>query len=86
MDISYPEQQEQMNDRAEARRQGIALGNYSTQLLHQVLQRNIGTNTAAKRGQWYRFMQMYIPRCLNNEEIEGKLQNITLQYTVIEQF
>ena len=61
MDISYPEQQEQMNDRAEARRQGIALGNYSTQLLHQVLQRNIGTNTAAKRGQWYRFMQMYIP-------------------------
>ena len=30
--------------------------------------------------------QMYIPRCLNNEEIEGKLQNITLQYTVIKQF
>ena len=52
----------------------------------QALQRNIGTITAAKCGQWYRFMQTYIPRCLNNEEIEGKLQNITFQYTVIEQF
>ena len=31
-DISRPEQQEQMNNRAEARRQGIALGNYCTQL------------------------------------------------------
>ena len=35
---------------------------------------------------WYRFMQTYILRCLNNEEIEGKLQNMTLQYTVIEQY
>ena len=85
-DISRPEQQEQMNNRAEARRQGIALGNFRTQLLLQALQRNIGTITAAKCGQWYRFMQTYIPRCLNNEEIEGKLQNITFQYTVIEQF
>ena len=84
--ISRPERQEKMNNRAEARRQGSALGNYRTQLLHQALQRNIGTITAAKCGQWYRFMQTYIPRCLNNEEIEGKLQNITLQYTVIEQF
>ena len=70
-DISRPEQQEQMNNRAEARRQGIALGNFRTQLLLQALQRNIGTITAAKCGQWYRFMQTYIPRCLNNEEIEG---------------
>ena len=31
-------------------------------------------------------MQTYIPRYLNNEEIEEKLQNITSQYTVIEQF
>ena len=30
MDISFPEQQEQMNDSAEARRQGIALGNCRT--------------------------------------------------------
>ena len=35
---------------------------------------------------WYRFMQTYLLRCLNNEEIEGKLQNMTLQYTVIEQY
>ena len=32
-DISRPEIQVQMNDRAEARRQGLALGNYRTQLL-----------------------------------------------------
>ena len=71
-DISRPEQQEQMNNCAEARRQGIALGNYRTQLLHQALQRIIGTITAAECGQWYRFMQTYIPRCLNIENIEGK--------------
>ena len=70
-DISRPEIQEQMNNREEARRQGIALGNYRTQLLQQALQWNIGTITAAKCGQWYRFMQTYLPRCLNNEAIEG---------------
>ena len=47
-DISRPEQQEQMNNREEARRQGIALGNFRTQLLLQTPQRNIGTSTAAK--------------------------------------
>ena len=70
-DISRPEIQEQMNNREEARRQGIALGNYRTQLLQQALQRNIATITAAKCGQWYHFMQTYLPRCLNNEAIEG---------------
>ena len=70
-DISRPEILEQMNDRQEARRQGIALGNYPTQLLQQALQRNIGTISAAKCGQWYHFMQTYLPRCLNNEVIEG---------------
>ena len=58
-DISRPEIQEQMNNREEARRQGIALGNYRTRLLQQALQRNIGTITAAKCGQWFRFMQTY---------------------------
>ena len=70
-DISRPEVQEQMNNRAEARRQGIALGHYCTRLLLQALQRNIGSITAAKCGQWYRFMQTYLPRCLNDEVIEG---------------
>lgn len=70
-DISRPEIQEQMNNREEARRQGIALGNYRSQLLQQALQRNIRTITAAKCGQWFRFMQTYLPRCLNSEEIEG---------------
>ena len=54
-DTSRPEIQVQMNDRAEARRQGIALGNYRKQLLLQALQRNIGTITVAKCGQWFRF-------------------------------
>ena len=70
-DISRPEQQEQMNNREKARRQGIALGNFRTHLLLHTLQRNIGTITAAKCGQWYRLMQTYIPRFLNSEEIEG---------------
>jgi len=70
-DISRPEIQRQMNDRDEARRQGIALGHYRTQLLLQALQRSIGTITVAKSGQWFRFMQTYIPRCLNREVIEG---------------
>ena len=69
-DISRPEIQVQMNDRAEARRQGLALRKYRTQLL-QALQRNIGTITVAKCGQWFRFMQTYLPRCINNEAIEG---------------
>ena len=46
-DISRPEIQEQMNNREEARRQEIAPGNYRTQLLLQVLQRNIGIIRAA---------------------------------------
>ncbi|KAK2555708.1 hypothetical protein P5673_022749 [Acropora cervicornis] len=50
-DISRPEIQVQMNNRAEAKRQGLALGNYRTQLLLQALQRNIGTITVAKCGQ-----------------------------------
>ena len=47
-EISRPEQHEQMNNRAEGRRQEIALSNYRIQLLHQALQRIIGTITAAK--------------------------------------
>ena len=66
VDISRPEQQEQMNNREKARRQGIALGNFRTHLLLHTLQRNIDTITAAKCGQWYRLMQTYIPRCLNS--------------------
>ena len=57
-DIRRPEQQEQMNNREEARRQGIALGNFRTQLLLHTMQRNIGTIMAAKCVQWYRLMQI----------------------------
>ena len=72
-DISCPEQQEQMNNREEARRQGIALGNFRTQLLLHTLQRNIRTITAVKCGQWYRLMQTYILRCLNKLKDNSKI-------------
>ena len=70
VDISRPEIQVLMNDRKKARREGIALGDYRTQQLLQGLQRNIGTITAAKCGQWFRLMQTYLPR-INRKEIEG---------------
>ena len=40
--------QREMNNRDEARRQGIPLGHYRTQLLMEVLHRNAGTITVAK--------------------------------------
>ena len=69
-DISRPEIQTRMDDRAEARRLGIPLGEMRTRLLLDALQRCIGVITAAKTYQWFRFMQTYLPRCLNGEEIE----------------
>ena len=70
-DISRPEVQRQMNNREEARRQGIALEHNRTQFLLQALQRNVGTITPAKCGQWFRFMQTYLPCCPNREQVEG---------------
>ena len=70
-DISRPEIQTRMDDRAEARRLGIPLGEMRTRLLLDALQCCIGVITAAKAYQWFRFMQTYLPRCLNGEEIEG---------------
>ena len=70
-DISRSEIQREMNNRDEARRQGIPLGHYRTQLLMETLQRNIGTVTVAKCTQWFRFMQTYLPHCINKEVIEG---------------
>ena len=70
-DISRPEIQTRMDNRAEARRLGFPLGEMRTRLLLDALQRCIGVITAAKAYQWFRFMQTYLPRCLNGEEIEG---------------
>ena len=70
-DISRPEIQRLMGDRDAARHRRLPLGEFRTHLLLDALQRNIGTITAAKCGQWYRFMQTYIPRCLNGEAIQG---------------
>ena len=63
-DISRPEIQARMDD-------GIPLGEMRTRLLLNALQRCIGVITAAEAYQWFRFMQTYLPRCLNWEEIEG---------------
>ena len=69
-DVSRPEIQARMDHRAEARRLGIPLGEMRTRLLLNALQRCIGVITAAKAYQWFRFMQTYLPLCLNGEEIE----------------
>ena len=68
-DISRPEIQREINNRDEARRQGIPLGHYRTQLLMEALQLNGGTITVAKCTQWFCFMQTYLPRCINREVI-----------------
>ena len=69
-DISRPEIQLLMGDREAARNRQLPLGEFRTNLLLEALQRNIGTVTAAKCGQWYRMMQTYLPRCLNGEAIQ----------------
>ena len=69
--ISRPDIQATIDDRDEARRQGIPLGEYRQRILLEASQRNMNTITAAKCTGWYRFMQTYAPRCLNREHIEG---------------
>ena len=61
-DISRTEIQRRMDDRDEARVRGIPLGEIRTQQLREALHRNIDTITAAKSAQWYRFMQIYLPK------------------------
>ena len=46
-------------------------GEMRTRLLPDALQRGIGVTAAVKANKWFRFMQTYLPRCLNGEEIEG---------------
>ena len=66
-----------MNDRNEARRQGIALGDiiYRTQLPLHWSQRNIGTITAAECGQSFRFMQTVT--YLDGRKLRHKLSVLT---------
>ena len=70
-DISAPEIQRLLDDRDEARVRGIPLGEFRTNQLHEALHRNIDKITAVKSAQWYRFMQTYLPKCINREVIEG---------------
>ena len=60
-----------MDDRAEVRCLGIQIGEMRTRLLPDAHQRCIGVITADKANKWFRFMQTYLPRCLNGKEIEG---------------
>ena len=69
--ISRPYIQAEMDDCLEARQQGIQLGEYRHQILVAASESNIGAITVQKCAAWYRFMQTYLPRCLNREIIEG---------------
>ena len=51
--------------------QGIPLGEFRKRILLVASQRNMNAITAAKCAGWYRFMQTYVPRCLNREHIGG---------------
>ena len=70
-DISRPVFQQRIQDRNEARNQGIPLGEHRQRILLEAAQRNMNTITPAKCAAWYRFMQTYIPRYLNHENIDG---------------
>ena len=72
-DISQPAIHIQLNNRDDARRQGIALGAMRQRILLEARERNMNTVTSHRHkfAQWYRFMQTYMPRCLNREQIEG---------------
>ena len=78
-DLSRPEIQAQMDDRAEARCLGIPLGEMRTRLLLNALQRCIGVITAAKAYQRFRFMQSYLPRCLGRKLKANNILCIYLQ-------
>ena len=69
--VSKPEIQARMDDRADIRRLGLQLEEMRCRLLPDALRRCIGVITATKANKWFRFMQTYLPRCLNGEEIEG---------------
>ena len=70
-DISRPEIQRPVDNRDEARARRMPLEDFRTQQLLEALNTNIDPVTAAKCAQWFRFMQTYLPRCLNREVIEG---------------
>ena len=70
-DISRHAVQVEMGNWNGARNQDIPLGEFRQRLLLEASDRNVGTITVQKCVAWYRFMQTYLPRCLNREVIEG---------------
>ena len=75
-DISRPEVQARMGNRNEAIARGILLEDFRTQLLLEALQRSIGTITSDTCTQWYRFMQTYLPGCMNRRNEQQKVYYI----------
>ena len=73
-DVSRPEIRARMDDRG-----GLSGGQtprYSVRRKANLIATRcssalIGVVTAAKAYQWFRFKQTYLPRCFNEEEIEG---------------
>ncbi|XP_048581595.1 uncharacterized protein LOC125561377 [Nematostella vectensis] len=69
-DISRPEVQAQMGDRGAARERPC-IGRFPYAFAFASFAAQYWYYTPAKCAQWYRFMQTYLPRCLNGEVIEG---------------
>lgn len=73
--ISSPDQQRLLGNREEARRRGLPLGEFRKTLLLEAITRNLKILiTQEKCMQWYNHMQTYLLRCVNREEIEGKIK------------
>ena len=60
-----------MDNRNEAKFVGITRGISNAKSRFEALRRNLDTVTAAKCAKGYRFVQTYLPNCLNREVIEG---------------
>ena len=71
-DIFRTEIQSLMGDRDAARNRRISFGEFRTHLLDALHAAKYRYNNCSElREIWYRFMQTYIPRCLNWEAIQG---------------
>ena len=68
-DISRPQIQLEMQNRRRAREENIPLGEYRKRILVAAAERNMGSITVGKSTAWFRHMQTYLPRCMNQEAI-----------------
>lgn len=70
-DISQPVIQDELNNRDEARRQDISLGDYRQEILLEASRRRMNAITQEKCAQWFQVMQTHIPRCIKREPTEN---------------